>query len=123
MAHVSDSHPLVSMCERARHCNQDSCANWRIGNYYRTTQANFEATRPLLDRVDGGRLKVSYLFVRAMKDILVTDEWVAFMVQHVDQPVVKEVDAVHWALWERAKEVNEVLREWLESQNLLSSGN
>ncbi|CAK1364338.1 unnamed protein product [Cercospora beticola] len=91
-------------------------------NYYRTTQANFEATRPLLDRVDGGRLKVPYLFVRAMDDILVTDEWVAFMVQHVDQPVVKEVDAGHWALWEKPKEVNEVLREWLESQNFLSSG-
>ena len=57
-----------------------------------------------------------------MKDILVTDGWVAFMVQHVDQPVVKEVDAGHWALWERPKEVNEVLREWLESQNLLLSG-
>ncbi|PPJ51265.1 hypothetical protein CBER1_08161 [Cercospora berteroae] len=91
-------------------------------NYYRTTQANFEATRPLLDRVDGGRLKCPYLFVRAMEDILVTDEWVAFMVQHVDQLVVKEVDAGHWALWKKPKEVNEVLREWLESRNLLWSG-
>jgi soluble epoxide hydrolase/lipid-phosphate phosphatase len=43
-------------------------------------------------------------------------EMAARMGRHFDNLTQKEVVAGHWALWEAAGEVNDVLRDWFAEQ-------
>lgn len=89
-------------------------------NYYRTRLANFEADRPLLD-VDGGvRIKCPTLFVRALGNDMITREIVDMMDVNVSDLTTREVDAGRWLLWERPREVNAFVTEWMEEQGLVS---
>jgi soluble epoxide hydrolase/lipid-phosphate phosphatase len=90
------------------------------GNYYRTRLANFEADRPLLDIEDGVRIKCPALFVRALGDDMITSEIVGMMGANVPELTIREVDAGHWLLWERPREFNGFITEWMEQQGLIS---
>lgn len=90
------------------------------GNYYRTRLANFEADRPLLDIENGVRIKCPTLFVRALEDDMITGEIVGMMGPSVPNLTIKVVDAGHWLLWEKPRDVNACITEWLEQQGLVS---
>lgn len=92
-----------------------------VGNYYRTRLANFEADRPLLDIKQGVRIKCPTLFVRAMKDDMITDEIVGMMGVNVPDLTIRVVDAGHWLLWEKPREVNAFITEFMKEQGLISS--
>lgn len=91
------------------------------GNYYRTRLANFQVDRPLLDVEHGVRIKCPTLFVRALKDDMITGEIVGMMDVNVPDLKIKEVDAGHWLLWERPREVNACITEWMKQQGLIST--
>lgn len=91
------------------------------GNYYRTRLANFEVDRSLLDVEDGVRIKCPALFVRALKDDMITSEIVGMMDMNAPHLTIKEVDAGHWLLWEKPREVNAFITEWMEQQGLIST--
>jgi pimeloyl-ACP methyl ester carboxylesterase len=91
------------------------------GNYYRTRRANFEADRPLLDIEHGVRIKCPSLFVRALKDDMITCEIVGMMDANVPDLTIREVGAGHWLLWEKPREVNAFITEWMEQQGLIST--
>jgi pimeloyl-ACP methyl ester carboxylesterase len=56
------------------------------------------------------------LFVLAKKDQALK----AFMAQKMEERIPnltrREVDAGHWALWERPEDCNKIIGEWLESK-------
>lgn len=89
------------------------------GNYYRTRLANWEVDRPLLGVEHGVRIKCPMLFVGAVEDDMITSEIVGMMGVNVPGLTVREVDAGHWLLWERPREVNAFNTEWMEQQGLI----
>lgn len=91
-----------------------------VGNYYRTRLANWEADRPLLDVEHGVRIKCPMLFVSAMEDDMITGEIVGMMGVNVPDLTIREVDAGHWLLWEKPREVNAFITEWMKQQGLIS---
>jgi pimeloyl-ACP methyl ester carboxylesterase len=91
------------------------------GNYYRTRLANFEADRPLLDIEHGVQIKCPALFVRALKDDMITSEIVGMMGVNASDLTIREVDAGHWLLWEKPRDVNACITEWMEQRGLIST--
>jgi pimeloyl-ACP methyl ester carboxylesterase len=92
-----------------------------VGNYYRTRLANFKVDRPLLDVEHGVRIKCPTLFVRALKDDMITSEIVDMMGVNVPHLAMRKVDAGHWLLWEKPRDVNAFITDWMEQQGLIST--
>jgi pimeloyl-ACP methyl ester carboxylesterase len=72
-----------------------------------------------LDIEHGIRIKFPSLFVRALKDDMITSEIVGMMGVDVPNLPISEVDAGHWLLWEKPREVNDFITEWMEQQGLI----
>jgi len=62
------------------------------------------------------RIKMPALFISATKDAVLKPEMAAKMGGHFDNLTHKEVVAGHWALWEAAGDVNQVLTDWFKEQ-------
>lgn len=61
------------------------------------------------------------LYVHALADLVVNSEMPKAMVPFVPNLTVKEVEAGHWALWQKPAEVNAFVTEWLQQQGLVES--
>ena len=51
---------------------------------------------------------------------MITSEVVGMMGVNVPDLTIREVDAGHWLLWQKPREVNEFITEWMEEQGLIS---
>ena len=60
------------------------------------------------------------MFISATKDAVLKPEMAAKMGAHFDNLTTASVEAGHWALWEAAGEVNDVLNKWFQEQVLSS---
>jgi pimeloyl-ACP methyl ester carboxylesterase len=82
-------------------------------NWYRTRETNWKDE---LELVKAGRFNVEVpcLFIQAAKDIVLKPALAAGMDRFVPTLVVKQVDAAHWALWEKPAEVNQFVKSWFE---------
>jgi len=59
--------------------------------------------------------------VRALGDLIVTDELANQMGANVPEFSTKNVDASHWLLWEKPEEVNGIVSEWMKGQGLIAA--
>ncbi|PNS17427.1 hypothetical protein CAC42_7110 [Sphaceloma murrayae] len=80
-------------------------------NWYRTRRANYEDELKL----KGRKLEQPVLFIVANRDNILTKELSTGMERNVPNMMRREVSAGHWALWQASQEVNEHVREWLET--------
>lgn len=66
-------------------------------------------------RLPKASIEIPTLFISAAKDGVLTPELSHGMEKHFAKLTRKEVPASHWALWEAPEQVNEMLKEWLNS--------
>lgn len=81
-------------------------------SWYKTNRVNYDEEKGLLEK-GKTRVTVPSLMVVASRDGALPPAMSAGMDQHFDSLVMKEVDATHWALWERPAEVNQHIDEFL----------
>jgi soluble epoxide hydrolase/lipid-phosphate phosphatase len=67
-------------------------------------------------RIQDTQIKIPALFIAASKDNVLKPEMAVRMGKHFDNLVTKEVVAGHWALSQAADAVNDILRNWFNSQ-------
>ncbi|KAL5360116.1 epoxide hydrolase [Aspergillus floccosus] len=79
-------------------------------NWYRTREVNYKDELPILDR----RITAPVLFIQALRDAALPPHLGKGMMKSIPHLAFKQVDTAHWALWERPKEVNEIISWWLE---------
>ncbi|KAI9893403.1 MAG: hypothetical protein M1814_006700 [Vezdaea aestivalis] len=77
-------------------------------NWYRTRKANFDDETHLKDPI----LHQPILYIGATKDVILRPELSAPMDKLVPSLTRRNVEAGHWALWEKAADVNAALVEW-----------
>jgi pimeloyl-ACP methyl ester carboxylesterase len=83
-------------------------------NWYRTDKLNFEDEKSLAGFwEEGGRLEIPVLYVAGTKDIALPPSLGARMERFCSDLRKGEVEAGHWALWEKPEEINKFVREWL----------
>jgi pimeloyl-ACP methyl ester carboxylesterase len=70
---------------------------------------------------NGTKIKCPTLFVRALGDLIVTDELANKMGENVPEFTSKNVDASHWLLWQKPEEVNGIISEWMQGQGLIAA--
>ncbi|EAW14544.1 alpha/beta fold hydrolase [Aspergillus clavatus NRRL 1] len=79
-------------------------------NWYRTREINYEEELAILHR----RITAPVLFIQALKDAALPAHLGSGMTKTIPHLTFQQVDTSHWALWERPKEVNEMIAWWLE---------
>jgi soluble epoxide hydrolase/lipid-phosphate phosphatase len=62
------------------------------------------------------KIAIPALMVTATKDAVLKPGMAAKMGRYFDNLTHGEVEAGHWALWEAPDDVNNILREWMNSQ-------
>jgi len=83
-------------------------------NWYRTGELNFEDEKGLVGFWDdGGKLEIPVLYVAGTKDAALPPSLGAGMGRYCSDLRKGEVEAGHWALWEKPEEVNALVGEWL----------
>jgi pimeloyl-ACP methyl ester carboxylesterase len=80
--------------------------------WYKTAKINFDEERKLLQE-GRTRVRVPALMVVATRDRALPPPMSAGMDKHFDNLVMREVDATHWALWEKPAETNQHIDEFL----------
>ena len=90
-------------------------------NWYRTREINYlDELRAFFGGVDGEsskkapRVGQEVLFVMAKRDSALLPQLSAKMEERIPRLTRREVDAGHWALWERAEECNAILKDWYD---------
>ena len=84
-------------------------------NWYRTREINHRDELKLLE-MDPARVKIEcpVLFISAKKDDALPPRMSRGMEKWVPRLTRREVDASHWALWEKPDEVNGWIGKWLD---------
>jgi pimeloyl-ACP methyl ester carboxylesterase len=79
-------------------------------NWYRTREVNHKEELAILDR----RITAPVLFIQALRDAALPAHLGKGMTKTIPHLTYKQVNTSHWALWEKPKEVNEMIAWWLE---------
>lgn len=85
-------------------------------NWYRTRKVNFEDELAILGR----QITIPVLFIQALKDQALPPHLGKSMAKHVPNLTLKQVNAAHWALWEKPEEVNSIISTWLKEVALVA---
>jgi soluble epoxide hydrolase/lipid-phosphate phosphatase len=85
-------------------------------NWYRTRRTNWEEDQALLDKKT---INQPVLFIQATHDSVLKPEMSKSMEQFIPNMTRGEVAATHWALTQKAEDVNEIIRQWVEGQGLV----
>lgn len=83
-------------------------------NWYRTRAINYEEERALV-KAGRTRFGMPSMVIMASRDRALPPAMARTMDQYFDRLVHKEVDAPHWALWEKPEVVNGYIREFVTS--------
>ncbi|KAL4797850.1 Alpha/Beta hydrolase protein [Aspergillus venezuelensis] len=79
-------------------------------NWYRTRKVNYDDELAL----PSSKLEMPVLFIKALKDAALPPHLGKSMKKYIPNLKTDEVDASHWALWEKPEEVNKILGKWVE---------
>lgn len=87
-------------------------------SWYRNGEMNFEDEREIAAKVEkeGMRFEMPVLFIAGKKDGALPPSMSVGMEKWFRSLTRGEVDASHWALWEKPQEVNRFISEWLVGQ-------
>ncbi|KAI1918281.1 hypothetical protein LOZ39_002433 [Ophidiomyces ophidiicola] len=80
-------------------------------NWYRTREQNYKEDLELI----GQKWEVPVLFIRATKDDALRPELSKNMGKYIPNLTQAEVDATHWALWQKPEECNAIISNWIEN--------
>jgi len=84
-------------------------------NWYRTMELNGEQEVELAK--EERKIEVPVMFVQATRDTALPPKMSAGMEAHFPAGLKRaEVDASHWALWEKSAECNALIEEWVTEQ-------
>ncbi|OAA67432.1 epoxide hydrolase [Cordyceps fumosorosea ARSEF 2679] len=89
-------------------------------NWYRTRPLNFEADKELAEQQQQSKVAVPSLFIAASRDAALPPAMSQSMEAQFEDLTRAEVDASHWALVEKADEVNGIVSEWLDKKTTTS---
>lgn len=84
-------------------------------NWYRTGELNFEDEKEMAVKIEkeGYKFDMPVLLVSGSKDAALPPRLSEGMEKWFRSLTRGEVNAGHWALWERPEEVNRFIGEWL----------
>jgi pimeloyl-ACP methyl ester carboxylesterase len=94
-------------------------------NWYRNREANYmnewrdffgNGTKTDAKSKEAMKLQMPVLFVLATKDMALQAFMAAKMGERIPKLTRREVEAGHWALWERPADCNRLIGEWLEEK-------
>ncbi|CAH0018218.1 unnamed protein product [Clonostachys rhizophaga] len=109
--------PLVNSSDMDLYVNSIARHGVRGGfNWYRTRRMDWEDELPLAEE-GTFRFRMPSLFIPALRDISMPEEYYKDMPGYFDSLAIRAVDAGHWAHWEGREEVNEILAGWVKSLN------
>ncbi|KAJ5783071.1 hypothetical protein N7457_004845 [Penicillium paradoxum] len=81
-------------------------------SWYCTRDVNYKEELDILDR----QIQVPTLFIQALRDQALPAHLGKSMGKFIPQLTLKQIDTSHWALWEKPKEVNDIIGAWLKDQ-------
>jgi pimeloyl-ACP methyl ester carboxylesterase len=109
--------PLVNSSDMDLYVNSIARHGVRgVFNWYRTRRMDWEDELPLA-REGTFRFRMPSLFIPALKDISMPEEYYRNMPEYFDSLAIRAVDAGHWTHWEGREEVNDILTGWVKSLN------
>lgn len=73
---------------------------------------NHKEELDILDR----QIQVPTLFIQALRDQALPPHLGKSMAKHIPNLTLNQVNASHWALWEKPEEVNNIISEWLKEK-------
>lgn len=79
-------------------------------NWYRNRRANFDDELNLTKT----KIEVPTLFVQATRDSVLRPDMARGMQNYLTDLTIAEVEATHWALWEKPEEVNSIIKKWIK---------
>ncbi|KAL4976838.1 Alpha/Beta hydrolase protein [Aspergillus desertorum] len=79
-------------------------------NWYRTRRINYDDELSL----QTGTIDIPVLFIQALRDAALPPHLAKGMRKAVPRLMTKQVNASHWALWEKPAEVNQALEAWID---------
>lgn len=79
-------------------------------NWYRTRRANYDDELDLTKTT----IDVPTLFIQATRDSVLRPEMAQGMQKYLPRLTFAEVEATHWALWQKPEEVNSIIEGWLK---------
>jgi pimeloyl-ACP methyl ester carboxylesterase len=85
-------------------------------NWYRTGELNFEDEKEYAEKFEGFKFDMPVLFIAGTRDQALPPKMSAGMEKWFRSLTRGEVDANHWALWEKPAEVNQYIKEFLVGQ-------
>ena len=87
-------------------------------NWYRTAELNFEDEKEMAAKIEkeGYKFDMPVLLVAGSKDAALPPKLSEGMEKWFRSLTRGEVNASHWALWEKPDEVNRFIAEWLEGK-------
>ncbi|CZT03426.1 related to epoxide hydrolase [Rhynchosporium agropyri] len=85
-------------------------------NWYRTQELNFEDEKEMAEKMDGFKLDMPTLFIAGTRDDALPPSMSVGMEKHFRSLTRGEVNASHWALWEKPADVNRYMEEFLVGQ-------
>jgi soluble epoxide hydrolase/lipid-phosphate phosphatase len=87
-------------------------------NWYRNGEYNFRDEEEMAKRIEkeGYEFQMPVLFVAGKRDAALPPAMSRGMEKNFRSLTRGEVDASHWALWEKPTEVNQLIKEWLVGQ-------
>lgn len=65
-------------------------------------------------RLEKKTIGIPVLFIQASNDVALPPSLSEGMERFVSKLTRKEVEASHWALWQKPVEINGMIKEWLE---------
>ena len=91
-----------------------STSPWKVlttpVNWYRTREINYKDELALLNQ----RITAPVLFIQALRDTALPAHLGKGMTRTLPHLAFQQINTSHWALWEKPKEVNEIIAWWLE---------
>ncbi|KAE8454335.1 hypothetical protein EG329_005260 [Mollisiaceae sp. DMI_Dod_QoI] len=85
-------------------------------NWYRIGELNFEDEKPMADSGEEIMFQMPFLFITAKNDAALPPSLSQGMDRWFRSLTRGQVDATHWALWEKPAEINQYLEEFLVGQ-------
>ncbi|EKD12985.1 epoxide hydrolase [Drepanopeziza brunnea f. sp. 'multigermtubi' MB_m1] len=85
-------------------------------NWYRTQELNFEDEKLMAAEMEGFKFDIPTLFIAGARDEALPPSMSVGMDKWFRSLTRGEVDASHWALWEKPAEVNRYIEEFLTGQ-------
>lgn len=110
-AFLSSAYIPPTKNEISYYSNNNILTFYKLVNWYRTRYQNYKDEQNIVGR----QLDLPVLFIQATEDAALPPAMAKGMVDRVPKLTKSEVQASHWALWQRPTECNAIISRWIEN--------